>query len=73
LETSSQLIAELAEIKTLIRIALDRLEKGDNRFHEIEKRVNTLEHARTQILTIGSLLMIVVSAGVSAVMRMLMP
>lgn len=73
MEINSQLIAELAEIKTLIRIALDRLEKGDNRFQEIEKRVNTLEHSRTQILTLGSLLMIVVSAGVSAIMRMMIP
>lgn len=68
-----RLIAELAEIKTLIRVALDRLEKGDARFAELERRVNTLEHARTQIMLIGTMAVMVISAVVSGVVRMMFP
>ena len=70
---TQQMIAELAEIKTYLKTVLDRLEKGDNRFYRLEERVNALEHARTQIMLVGSMAVMVISAIVSAVVRMLVP
>lgn len=70
---TQQMIAELAEIKTYLKTVLDRLEKGDNRFHRLEERVNALEHARTQIMLVGSMAVMVISAVVSAVVRMMIP
>lgn len=70
---TQQMIAELAEIKTYLKTVLDRLEKSDNRFYRLEERVNALEHARTQIMLVGSMAVMVISAIVSAVVRMLVP
>lgn len=70
---TQQMIAELAEIKTYLKTVLDRLEKSDNRFHRLEERVNALEHARTQIMLVGSMAVMVISAVVSAVVRMMIP
>lgn len=70
---TQQMIAELAEIKTYLKTVLDRLEKSDNRFHRLEERVNALEHARTQIMLVGSMAVMVISAVVSAVVRMMVP
>ena len=70
---TQQMIAELAEIKTYLKTVLDRLEKSDNRFHRLEERVNALEHARTQIMLLGSMAVMVISAVVSAVVRMIIP
>ncbi len=70
---TQQMIAELAEIKTYLKTVLDRLEKGDIRFQRLEERVNHLEHARTQIMLVGSMAVMVISAVVSGVVRMMMP
>lgn len=70
---TSQMIAELAEIKTYLKTVLERLEKGDGRFDRLEERVNKLEHARTQIMLLGTMAVIVFSAVVNAVMRMMFP
>lgn len=55
-----RLAADIAEIKTMLRQAVIRLERGDERFNKIEQRLIDLEKMDVRVMTVAAIAAFVV-------------
>lgn len=68
-----KIIEAIARLETKMDAALQRLERGDQRFQMIEERIRELEKADQRLIGIFSVLTVIVTTAINIGIRLLMP
>lgn len=68
-----KIIEAIARLETKMDAALQRLERGDQRFQMIEERIRELEKADQRLIGVFSVLTIIVTTAINIGIRLLMP